>query len=83
MSYQDNYTERVELDVNSLTEAQRIIVAGLLREGEFNTREAMIKVLSDEVTSYLDEIDYEPNLEWVDGVRYAIHLIKEMKAIHE
>lgn len=77
MSYEDGY-EKIELEEDLISEAQRIVIKGFMLEGQFNFREALIQKLEAEVSEYLDEVDYEPNLEWVDGVRYCIHLIKNM-----
>ena len=78
MSYQDGF-EKLEMDEAALSKAQRIIIEGFMREGEFRFREDLIQKLELEVSLYLDEVDHEPNMEWIDGVRYCIHLIKNMK----
>jgi len=83
MSYEKEYPETVEIPEEALSEAQKIIVSGLIRQGEFNTRETFIKTFQEEIKTYLDEVDGEPNEEWVNGLNYAIHLIKEMKVIND
>tara|TARA_B110000503_G_scaffold62879_1_gene99501 strand:+ start:1998 stop:2249 length:252 start_codon:yes stop_codon:yes gene_type:complete len=83
MSYEDNYTESVELDLDQITEAQKIVITTLLRAGELTTRSTIVAALEKDVAEYLDEVDGQPNIPWLDGVRYVIHLIKGMKVIHE
>jgi hypothetical protein len=78
MSYDDGY-ETIEISEEDMSEAQKLIVEGFIREGEFKTRAALINMLIKDIDSYLDEVDYEPNLDWVNGVRYAIHIIREAK----
>jgi hypothetical protein len=74
MAYSDNFDRSIELDV---TEAQALVVKLIMREGELRFRDALIETLQNELKTYLAEVDYEPNMEWVEGVRYAIHIIKE------
>lgn len=74
-SYEEGY-ESIEIEDGLIDAAQRIVVEGFIREGEFKTRDAIIDSLEYEVATYLDEVDNEPNIEWIDGVRYCIHLIK-------
>lgn len=78
MAYDDGF-ETVEISEEDLTEAQRIIIEGFIREGGFQTREKLINFLEADVKEYLDEVDEMPNEEWLDGVRYAIHVIREAK----
>lgn len=78
MSYDDGF-ETVEIEEEALTEAQRIIVEGFIREGEFKARKNLIDFLEKDIKEYLDEVDEMPNEEWVEGVRYAIHIIREAK----
>lgn len=74
MAYSDKFDRSIELDV---TEAQALVVKLIMREGELRFRDALIETLQSELKTYLAEVDYEPNMEWVEGVRYAIHIIKE------
>jgi hypothetical protein len=74
MAYSDKFDRSIELDV---TEAQALVVKLIMREGELRFRDALIETLQNELKTYLAEVDYEPNMEWVEGVRYAIHIIKE------
>lgn len=78
-----DYPERVEIPEELLSEAQKIVISGFMREGEVTYKEELVSILENEVSSYLAEVDNEPNIEWVDGVRYAIHLIKEMGTVNE
>lgn len=82
MSYEDDYPETVEIPEEIMSEAQKIIVTGLIRQGEFNAREKFIEIFEEEISTYLKEVDGEPNLEWIDGVRYCIHLMKEVKSFN-
>jgi hypothetical protein len=74
VAYSDKFDRSIELDV---TEAQALVVKLIMREGELRFRDALIETLQSELKTYLAEVDYEPNMEWVEGVRYAIHIIKE------
>lgn len=79
MSYEDGY-EKVELDAAEVSEdIKRIVIDGLMREGEFRFRALIIEILEEEIRSYKDEVDYEPNLDWTNGIAWAIHLIKNLK----
>jgi len=77
LSYQEDYPERIEIPEEDLSDLQRLIIEGFIREGEFKTRDALIAMLTADVDKYLDEVDYEPNMSWVDGVRYCIKIIRE------
>lgn len=81
MSYEEQYPVSYEVSVDALSEAQKIVVAGLIRQGEFTAREHFMKVFQEEINNYLNEVDGEPNQDWVNGLGYAIQLIKEMKVI--
>ena len=81
MSYEEQYPVRYEVSVDELGEAQKIVIAGLIRQGEFTAREHFIQIFQEEIKSYLDGVDGEPNEDWVDGLSYAIQLVKEMKVI--
>jgi len=74
VAYADKFDREVELD---LSEAQELVIKSFMKEGELQFREKFIESLSKEVSDYLDEVDYEPNEEWVNGVNYAIHLLRE------
>lgn len=80
---EEDYTERVEISEADMTEAQRLIIYGLMREGEIVYKQKLSKILETEISTYLDEVDGDPNIEWVDGVRYVLHLIKEMDIVNE
>lgn len=81
MSYEEQYPVKYEISVDALSEAQKIVVSGLIRQGEFSARQYFIQTLQEEITAYLSEVDGEPNEDWIDGLRYAMQLIKEMKVI--
>ncbi len=49
----------------------------IMKEGELRFRDAAVSFFEDDVKSYLDEIDEEPNIDWVEGVRYCIKMIRE------
>jgi hypothetical protein len=77
MSYKDEFPERVEIEEKDLDDVSRIVLQGLIREGEFQTRDAFIEILEKEVDS-----DFEPTNHysrgWVDGINYCIHLLKNL-----
>lgn len=74
MAYADKFDREIIVDLDEATE---LAVRVVMKEGELRFRDALIETLQSELTKYLDEVDYEPNMEWVEGVRYAIHVIKE------
>lgn len=74
MAYADKFDREIIVDLDKATE---LAVKVVMKEGELRFRDALIETLQKEVSEYLDEVDYEPNMEWVEGVRYAIHIIKE------
>jgi hypothetical protein len=78
MSYEDGF-EKIEISDEDMSQVQRIIVEGFIREGEFKTRNALIEMLNKDVDDYLKEVDHDPNIDWVNGVRYAAHIIREAK----
>lgn len=75
MAYADQFDNEVTLDI--LDEGQEFIVRMFMKNGELLFRERLVACLEETVSSYLSEVDGEPNEEWVDGVRYVIHLVKE------
>lgn len=76
MAYDDGY-QKVEVDADALGESYRIIIDGFMREGEFRFREELIEALEDEVK--ISEVE-NSNKDWTDGVRYCIHLVKNIKS---
>lgn len=82
MSYEDGF-EHIEIEEDLISEAQRIVIKGFMLEGQFNFRDRLIKTLESEISTYLDEVDGQPNIEWIDGVRYCIHIIKNLKVEEE
>lgn len=74
MAYADKFDREIIVDLDEATE---LAVRVVMKEGELRFRDALIETLQSELTKYLDEVDYKPNMEWVEGVRYAIHIIKE------
>lgn len=74
MTYADKFDREIVVDLDEATE---LAVKVVMKEGELRFRDALIETLQSDLTKYLDEVDYDPNMEWVSGVRYAIHIIKE------
>lgn len=74
MSYADRFDREVILDIDEATE---LAVKVVMKEGELRFRDALISYLEKDIDEYLHEVDGEPNMEWIDGVRYVIHLIRE------
>jgi hypothetical protein len=74
-SYADNYDRQIELV--DMTDAQELAVKMIMKEGELRFREAAVSFFQDDIKSYLDEVDGDPNLEWVEGLRYCIKMIRE------
>jgi hypothetical protein len=74
-SYADKYDRQVELI--DMTDAQELAVKVVMKEGELRFREAAVSFFQDDIKSYLDEVDGDPNLEWVEGLRYCIKMIRE------
>lgn len=77
MSYFDKFSETIDIDPEN--EVQRLVIKVLMQNGEIRFRESFIEVLEKEVAEYLEEVDSEPNMEWVEGVRYVIHLLKNLE----
>jgi len=75
MPYSDKFNEELNLEI--LNEGQEFIVRMFMKNGELLFRERLIKQLEEEVSNHLNEAGDEANVEWVDGVNYVIHLIKE------
>ncbi len=74
-NYADKYDRQIELV--DITDAQELAVKMTMKEGELRFRDAAVSFFEDDVKSYLDEIDEEPNIDWVEGVRYCIKMIRE------
>ena len=75
MSYKNGYSEDIEIPEEMLTEVQRIIVDGLIRDGEFKTRDAFIEIFENDVK---ESVNFE-NQSWIDGVNYCIYMLKNAK----
>lgn len=75
MAYSDKFNEEVKLDI--LNEGQELVVRMFMKNGELLFRERLIEALEKELSRYLDEAGDDHNIEWVDGVRYVIHLVRE------
>jgi hypothetical protein len=75
MAYEDKFNQELRLDI--LNEGQEFIVRMFMKNGELLFRERLIKQLEEEVSTHLNEAGDEANVEWVDGVNYVIHLIRE------
>ena len=82
MAYDNNYSERVELDETTMTEAQRVIIDGLMRDGEFTTRKNLIGILQNQISDYVETSEQNINQDWIDGVNYCIHTIREVGPFH-
>ena len=82
MRYEDGY-ESIEISDEDITVAQRIIVEGFMRDGEFKARRKLISFLQEDIIKHISEPGVEINQDWVDGVNYAIHVIKEVKFDYE
>lgn len=76
MTYSDKFDREIVLD--TLDEASKLALKIVMKEGELRFRDALIAVLEKDIADYLYEIDSEPNTEWIDGVRYVIHMLKEV-----
>lgn len=74
MAYKDQFDREIELDLDEATE---LAVRSVMREGELQFRDALIEWLEKDIKEYLAEVDGEPNQEWIDGVRYVIHIVRE------
>jgi hypothetical protein len=75
MSYKDGYSEDIEIPEEMLTEVQRIIVDGLIRDGEFKTRDAFIEIFENEVKNSMGV----ENQSWTDALNYCIFMLKNAK----
>ena len=75
VAYSDNFDR--ELIMDGLDEESTIALKIVMKEGELRFRDALIKSLERDITEYLDEVDGMPNVDWINGMRYAIHIIRE------
>lgn len=75
MTYFNKFNKEISLDVD---EATSLAVKVVMHEGELRFRELFIETLEKDLKQYLDEVEGYPNIEWVDGVRYCIHLLKNI-----
>lgn len=74
MSYSDKFDREIVLDLDKATE---LAVRVVMKEGELRFRDALIAYLEKDINDYLSEVDGEPNMEWIEGVRYVIHVVRE------
>lgn len=74
-NYADKFDREIELV--DITEAQELAVKMVMKEGELRFREAAVTSFEEEIKSYLDEVEGTPNMEWVEGVRYCIKVLRE------
>lgn len=84
--YDEGFSKRVEISEDALTEGQRIVVSGLIREGEFSYRAHLIEILKEEIALHEqseNSKDVDLSVDWVDGIRYCIQLVKEMDPLHD
>ena len=78
MSYMDKFNREVVLDLDQATE---MIVKSVMREGELRFREDLLSILENEVSLIEKNFyDSEEKLAWLDGVKYCIHLIKNVES---
>lgn len=75
MAYSDNFNHEIKMDL--VNEGQEFIVRMFMKNGELLFRERLVAWLEKDIAEYLSEVDGEPNQEWIDGVRYVIHIVKE------
>ena len=75
MPYSDKYNHEVKMDL--VNEGQEFIVRMFMKNGELLFRERAAEFLQNEVAAYIAEAGVELNQEWIDGVCYALHIIKE------
>lgn len=74
MAYKDQFNREIDLDLDEATE---LVAKSFMKEGELQFRDALIEWLEKDIKEYLHEVDGEPNQEWIDGVRYVIHIVRE------
>jgi len=75
VAYSDNFNHEIKMDL--VNEGQEFIVRMFMKNGELLFRERLVAWLEKDIAEYLSEVDGEPNQEWIDGVRYVIHIVKE------
>jgi hypothetical protein len=75
MAYKDNFSEKIELDLDST--AVELVVKIVMQEGELRFRDKFIDVLTSQVADYKNSTP-DSDLRWEDGVNYVIHLLKEI-----
>lgn len=75
MNYSDKFDR--EIIIENLDEATELALKVVMKEGELQFRDALIAYLEKDIDEYLYEVDGEPNMEWIDGVRYVIKLVRE------
>ncbi len=80
--YEEGY-ETIEIDTYTMSDVHRIIVEGFAKDGEFRARASLIRLLEEDVKQHLAEGGEDPNIDWVDGVRYAIQTIREANLYEE
>jgi hypothetical protein len=78
MSYKDEFPETFEINESDLSEVNRIIINGFMREGEFRTRDYFIQLFEEEISKHLNSSE-EENQDWVDGISYCTHLLKNQR----
>jgi hypothetical protein len=74
MSYVEKFNQEINLELDDATE---LAVKVVMREGELRFRDALIASLQKDIDDYLSEVDGTPNMEWIEGVRYVIHILRE------
>ena len=74
MAYKDKFEREIDLELDETTE---LAVKMVMKEGELRFRDALIASLQKDIDEYLYEVDGMPNTQWIEGVRYVIHILKE------
>ncbi len=81
MAYKDKFNRTIELELEDVPDTTRIVLTSLMREGELRFRDELVEVLENDIKGYLDEIGENPNTDWITGVQYVIHLLKEAEIV--
>lgn len=75
-NYEKDFTERVEISDEHLSETAKLVVTGFMREGEFSYRAHLIELLEEEIA--LHDPNDQDSCDWSDGLRYCLKLVKDL-----
>lgn len=75
MAYKDKFSEKIELDLDTV--AVELAVKIVMQEGELRFRDKFIEYLERDVAEARKNTT-DTSLHWEDGVSYVIHLLKEL-----